>query len=161
MVCTDWRDVLVPKTFHLMRAKTCATKSLFNWTSLWTPEKRWKCCSARVDRMSNLCSQIQKSDLKLVQPLRILLLRHLLKCFGTDLPAAPETLTSTDLWSLKTLLLQLQLMMMMTMMMEQMNGDRNRERDLEGCHGYNRRHDPFTANQHRNTEPVHMDRVFG
>lgn len=29
MVCTDWRDVLVPKTFHLMRAKTCdAIKSL-------------------------------------------------------------------------------------------------------------------------------------
>lgn len=49
----------------------------------------------------------------------------------------------------------------MMMMMEQMKGDGNRERDLEGCHGYNRRHVPFTANQHRNTEPVVMDRVFG
>lgn len=79
----------------------------------------------------------------------------MLKCFGADLPAAPETLMSTDLWSLKTLLL------LMMMMMEQMKGDGNRERDLEGCHGYNRRHDPFTVNQHRNTEPVLMERVFG
>ena len=38
-----------------------------------------------------------------------------------------------------------------------MEGDGGREGDLEGCYGYNRRRNPFTVNQHRETQSVLKD----
>lgn len=107
----------------------------FNWTSSWTPEEKTRECCSGKSTNPKIWSWTSEGSEEFPAS------SHLLKCFGADLPAAPETLTSADLWSPETLM----------WWMEQMEGDGNREGDLEGCHGYNSRRDPLTVNQHRET----------
>lgn len=58
----------------------------------------------KVHMIFNLCSSIHKSETDRPSVRFLTASSHLLKCLESDLPAAPETLTTTDLWSPKTLM---------------------------------------------------------